>query len=346
VPSINKENIMSQKQQVCSHKTIGLEFSQEHPLISKMTNMVRLSSMPASPRSGIAHLMSDEPKCFSGSRCVSPGLSEMNDNRAQPETIQQTIQHVDAVLDLMKLGNDDMSGVYYPFCGKEVQHGRFPQHEESKGIQLDSGKVGQTAKIRGGVVPDTHPAFTLVDILREGWTVPGASRLARHNIVDVDDVHNTQLASLNSSQAFPTNKMPSRPLHHGESKRYSRQGMEAEDPSRPCGVRRNRSRAIAIKRSVRDENFDEIRDSTAAAEYDWATWRMYNRIIDHRQKYPLNYQHEDGSAGTTASTWKHGMNGSHPSLLQDSNMNIASTPAFAHHIQDYPEYGEVFELDL
>jgi hypothetical protein len=66
---------------------------------------------------------------------------------------------------------------------------------------------------------------------------------------------------------------------------------------------RQRSRAIAIKRS-RPGDFVERSDARATHVdkdarrcdvelYDYATWRMYNRIIDHRRKHLLQAQHQD-----------------------------------------------------
>jgi hypothetical protein len=120
--------------------------------------------------------------------------------------------------------------------------------------------------------------------------------------------------------------------------------MDAQIPTKSSAPLRSRSQAIAIKRSSREENLDEIRASAATAEYDWATWRMYNRIIDHRQKYPLNYHSNEFSSGAAISALKLEMTGSHLNL-QDANENRASLLSM-YQIQDYPQYGEVFELDM
>ena len=59
-----------------------------------------------------------------------------------------------------------------------------------------------------------------------------------------------------------------------------------------------KSRAIMIKRTCKKEKSqqemkEEARRKEATAECDRATWRMYNRIIDYRQKNPVSYQCED-----------------------------------------------------
>ncbi|GKY99353.1 hypothetical protein MPSEU_000890400 [Mayamaea pseudoterrestris] len=57
---------------------------------------------------------------------------------------------------------------------------------------------------------------------------------------------------------------------------------------------KTRSRGIPIQRSPpshassEDSSSSESPDDACKETYDWATWRMYNRIIDHRAKYPVN----------------------------------------------------------
>ena len=92
---------------------------------------------------------------------------------------------------------------------------------------------------------------------------------------------------------------------------------------------------------------EEIRQNSLAAEYDWATWRMYNRIIEHRQKHPLPYVHEDitASQDTTTSAFVNteGPDSSgFPTVSDDENQSLDEERAQQH----YPEYGEVFDLDL
>ena len=67
---------------------------------------------------------------------------------------------------------------------------------------------------------------------------------------------------------------------------------------------RQRSRAIAIKPSElilpSDSQGNRVEDNTKEARqcdaelYDFATWRMYNRIIDHRRKNPLPVEAQEG----------------------------------------------------
>jgi hypothetical protein len=53
---------------------------------------------------------------------------------------------------------------------------------------------------------------------------------------------------------------------------------------------RPRSRAIAIKRSKRCSDDMASGHSKESSEkmYDWATWRMYNQIVDHQRNQRLN----------------------------------------------------------
>lgn len=92
---------------------------------------------------------------------------------------------------------------------------------------------------------------------------------------------------------------------------------------------------------------EEIRQNSLAAEYDWATWRMYNRIIEHRQKHPLPYVDEDNSASseTTSSAFinvEGPDSSSFPIVSDDENQSLDEEKPQQH----YPEYGEVFDLDL
>jgi hypothetical protein len=146
----------------------------------------------------------------------------------------------------------------------------------------------------------------------------------------------------------------------------------------PC-LPRQRSRAIAIKRS-RPGDFIDTSDTRGAFVenearrcdvelYDYATWRMYNRIIDHRRKNLLRVQHKDdhspeqqhnhdamkdnqssasNSASTSSTIDQHNTNGmNHPSSL------IHGQRRFVHHSLPYTgddyyteDDDEIFDLEL
>lgn len=119
--------------------------------------------------------------------------------------------------------------------------------------------------------------------------------------------------------------------------------MNRDPAERP---RRTRSRAIAIRRKPERSEGSES-DSSDEHMYDWATWRMYNRIIDHRQRHPVKEKYyrnnESPSCGQTF-------------LLSPED---AAQPTSAHHCLTHPLHnplpfpdeegrmdGEVFELDF
>lgn len=52
---------------------------------------------------------------------------------------------------------------------------------------------------------------------------------------------------------------------------------------------RSRSRAIAIQKSNGLNYEDALDEQTLSTEYDWLTWRMYNRITEHRRRFPIKY---------------------------------------------------------
>lgn len=129
-------------------------------------------------------------------------------------------------------------------------------------------------------------------------------------------------------------------------------------PHRSSPRIRSRSRAIAIQSShpklnkSHHELLEEIRVTEAAAEYDWATWRMYNRIIDHRQKNPVKYQHEEEDEDESIRSSSAGI----PKNMRACISNHASSNDNLHHSNsrnalketiDYiDDYGEVFDFEL
>jgi len=76
----------------------------------------------------------------------------------------------------------------------------------------------------------------------------------------------------------------------------------------PNGTAQSRSIAIIKRRSNKphrgEHGFNEEQpDDEVVTErmYDWATWRMYARIVDHRVKYPVSSDYES-SARTSLPT--------------------------------------------
>jgi len=73
--------------------------------------------------------------------------------------------------------------------------------------------------------------------------------------------------------------------------RYQHQSNGFNTPNRPT-----RSRSIAIikrnNKPHRENGFDDEQDEVTERMYDWATWQMYNRIVDHRVKYPVSSDYE------------------------------------------------------
>jgi hypothetical protein len=94
-----------------------------------------------------------------------------------------------------------------------------------------------------------------------------------HHKFESNGVSNANQSNMTSTLALHT------PLSHPMiSSSACRYGLQS-------GSQRTCSRAIAIKRNPVREVLDE--DSVNDRTYDWATWRMYNRIVDHRMKHPI-----------------------------------------------------------
>lgn len=107
----------------------------------------------------------------------------------------------------------------------------------------------------------------------------------------------------------------------------------------PQGYQR-RSCAIAIKRQNSSSyNYTEQNDLLIAEEeetnermYDWATWRMYNRIIDHRRNQHLTPR--SGSQESLVTS---------PPVQETFPTTNLAVDTFSN---DYIHDGEVFELDI
>jgi hypothetical protein len=73
--------------------------------------------------------------------------------------------------------------------------------------------------------------------------------------------------------------------------------------------------------------------------YDWSTWRLYHRIVEHREKHPLTASYFHDAENAVAA------NGLAAPRTQRAN---ASRPSRASrvHFDKSPREGEVFEMDL
>jgi hypothetical protein len=98
------------------------------------------------------------------------------------------------------------------------------------------------------------------------------------------------------------------------------------------------SQAIAIPQTPET---DAVRTRVAEWEYDRATWRMYNRIIDYRQKHPKSSIIHDTSFLE-----------SHLETLQMQQRKMHDMSSFALFIPSYQpddydqDLVEVFDLDM
>jgi hypothetical protein len=97
---------------------------------------------------------------------------------------------------------------------------------------------------------------------------------------------------------------------------------------------RPRSRAIAIKRSKRysDDMASGHSEETSEKMYDWATWRMYNRIVDHRRNQRLN------APGPLPVAPEHPYHDASQAALAYASSQTSSS--------DYIHDGEVFVLEI
>jgi hypothetical protein len=125
----------------------------------------------------------------------------------------------------------------------------------------------------------------------------------------------------------PTTGTMSTPCHQGHSSyQTSQQPQWADNTTRP------RSRAIAIKN--RDPCAEDLissqNEATSERMYEWATWRMYNRINDHRLNQRI------------------GVPSSLPSPAEQPDSLHEHMTFASNHLpsSDYVHDGEVFQLDI
>ena len=172
--------------------------------------------------------------------------------------------------------------------GHEQEFSFVPRFSSGGGQTLTSSDVGPCK-----ILPTYHhqqPA-NLVEILCQG----GFRTLSRatQNLINENSRQRTPIKNLTMTESRQDKATASLSKAHGKT------------------PRRVRSRAIAIKppsnsrarqQQHRNDLEAEIHQPTSAeAMYDWATWRMYNRIIDHRQKHPLGTDYESQSPASTKS---------------------------------------------
>ena len=231
----------------------------------------------------------------------------------------------------------------------------------TKHVHVDSERPNSQAGIKNsnsiGAVPgggetvpkirsefNCGPWMTLVQVLRSSWNEANLAGFTPHHI-NQNSSHNTNskeeshqtMASTMTARPLPTEYLPIRRMNYSSVQRGH------------CSSRssRIRSRSIAIKRPTSEEQLEEIRQNSLAAEYDWATWRMYNRIIEYRQKHPLPYVNEDNATSIDV-TSPVIINSNGPDStgdgtdIDDENQSLQDEKFQQH----YPEYGEVFDLDL
>ena len=110
---------------------------------------------------------------------------------------------------------------------------------------------------------------------------------------------------------------------------YTMINEQRQNNPSPESISRPRSRSIAIKKLDRcaEELALSQHEITSEKMYDWATWRMYNRIVDHRRNQQKSTTKNSAPMDATQACEYRGVE------------DMA-------HTQDSSDYGEVFELDI
>jgi hypothetical protein len=135
--------------------------------------------------------------------------------------------------------------------------------------------------------------------------------------------------------------MPPQGLGSVQLPAWDQLGSENERP-------RSRSIPIKIKTAVADDSAGSIDDTCQCdmCRYELATWRMYNRMVAHRMKYPVNFcqnvaprvSRQASDIATLHSRYHSSDNGKLSSFEMVDTMPVDDS-------NDYLER-EVFELEL
>jgi hypothetical protein len=89
---------------------------------------------------------------------------------------------------------------------------------------------------------------------------------------------------------------------------------------------------------------DGLEEIRGVSDYDWATLRMYYRIIDHRQKHPVKLNEDTTSMDAAQNSQFASL---HWNRSSDHGNLLACEAAFSVPIQhsDYSQEGEIFDFD-
>jgi len=120
-----------------------------------------------------------------------------------------------------------------------------------------------------------------------------------------------------------------------------------ETEEKTIGVQRTRSQSIPIKvnpAQSRDEYDDEIesKSSDSAVIYEWATWKMYHRIVSYRQQHPLSHS----SSYQPSKYVDFRSFGTAPVPIAKKTTTEKTLRASALPQSSTPQNGEIFEMDL
>lgn len=163
-----------------------------------------------------------------------------------------------------------------------------------------------------------------------------------------------------NEESFSKTSPPAQEEEHSNPSHKTKTAMNSPRHSKNYAAKR-RSRAIAIKpsspssslaaflqnasSSLMDEDPHMEEDPQSEKLYDMATWRMYNRIVDHRRNQQLSYIDNHKSNSTPAASYLPTTSmASHYAAgvpISRSYGTMTPPPPLADELE-----GEVFELDL
>lgn len=123
--------------------------------------------------------------------------------------------------------------------------------------------------------------------------------------------HSTNHNHLQDENAFAFTVGPNDPSNRKPTMSVAQESRQEDGMNESLSglsTSKTRSRGIPIQRSPPSQSSleesissEHSPDEACKETYDWATWRLYNRIIDHRNKYPVSAcymnAHHHGASG-------------------------------------------------
>lgn len=169
-----------------------------------------------------------------------------------------------------------------------------------------------------------------------------------HKLQPQDSLHNADTNSQSIKHSNSSQMNLSGAEQGFQMKRHGSHHFEEHSPSNSSlsvtSALRSRAITIHASKTIQSEDVDGLYTQETEKIYDQATWRMYNRIVDHRRNHQSNLSLATAQRQASAVSDEYltlntlqAVNSIHYDSLPDDNDDGVYSPA---------DDGEIFELDL